>query len=199
MAGDNIYEVSSLIAEDAKEFEKDKQAYISNIYKVTDFLVENGLDAIEVPAPSTIKLESPYDRIPSDAISDPVGDWKLAQDLNGRELIFDPNAAVNNVTATIPGGNRTEHIKYKDVSDNIKLVEAIETVNSAVVKEEIIIKNEANNKELISNVLYSNEKLLEVDTDKKNVISTEKIAFSVASGHEFIATKAKAEYNYLEE
>ena len=202
LAGDNIYEVSSLISEDPKEFEKEKQAYISNIYTVADFLSDNGLVAIEVPEPEKIKLEDPRYGIPDRASQVPTGDWKTAQDLNGRELIFDPNAPVLEVTPTLPGGDRTEQVKYKDVSDQIKLVEVIERVDSVVVKEEIIIRNEATDKELKSNVLDSNEKILEVESDKKNVISTEKIAYASASadkGGEFISTKAKAESNYLEE
>ena len=80
-------------------------------------------------------------------------------------------------------------------------LEVIEKVGSEVVKEELIIRDEKTGNELVSDVIDSDKKIEEVASDKKNVVSTEKVATkdTTADKGVYISTKAKAESNYLEE
>lgn len=199
LASDNVYLVEPIIGEEDKEFEKEKQAYISKIGTVSEFLEGIGSKSIKVPEPGKIKLEDPGQRIPDAKV--PGEKYSPAQDLNGRELQKNPASVPVVVTPTVPGGSRTEEVKYKDTADEIKLVEAIEKVGSEVVKEELIIRDEKTGKELVSNVINSDEKIEEVGSAKKNVVSTEKVATKDTTTGKgvYISTKAKAESNYLEE
>jgi hypothetical protein len=198
LASDNVYLVEPIIGEKDKQFEKEKQAYIAKIGTVSEFLEEIGSNGIKVPQPDKIKLENPANRIPNPV---PGEKYSPAPDLNGKELQKNPASAPVNVPPTVPGGERTEEVKYKDAADEIKLVEAIEKVGSEIVKEELIIRDETTGKELVSDVINSNEKLEEVDSAKKNSVSTEKVAVRdiTAVKVEYISTKAKADSNYLEE
>ena len=199
LASDNVYLVAPIIGEEDKEFEKEKQAYIAKIQTVSEFLEEIGSDGIKVPEPDKIKLEDPGQRIPDAKF--PSEKYSPAQDLSGKELQKDPASIPVVVTPTVPGGERTEEVKYKDAADKIKLVEAIEKVGSEVVKEELILRDEKTGNELVSDVIESDQKIKEVASAKKNVVSTEKVASKDTTEGKgvYISTKAKAEFNYLEE
>lgn len=199
LASDNVYLVESIIGEKDKEFEREKQAYISKIQTVSEFLEQVGSQKIKVPQPDKIKLEDPGQRIPDAKV--PSEKYSPSQDLNGKQLEKIPVPIIKVVTPTVPGGERTEEVIYKDTTNEIKLIEAIEKVGSEVVKEELIIRDEKTGKELVSDVINSDEKIEEVGSAKKNVVSTEKVATkdTTTSKGVYISTKAKADSNYLEE
>lgn len=203
LASDDVYEISSLIGEKDREFEKEKQAYISKIYTVQEFLDEVGSSKIKVPEPGKIKLEDPSQGIPLPKKEGPDGGKNIpSQGLVNEELgRIVPVPLPTPVDPTVPGGERTEQIKYINPEHTVELIEAIEWVGGEIVKEEIIIRDQARDKDLISDVKDSDDKIRDEADVKKNAVSTEKIASAAAAGdkREYVSTKAKADYNYLEE